>query len=144
LILDTTYFLPLAEIGIDTDLFLAEAQERTSVRLDKIGISSISLFELQAKAAKLRVPAKLVTTALRVIEDNFEVHPFSDPKVVETSFELRDRISDYVDCIIAATAAVRKEELASEDSRIWKIRKPLRDIYGVKVWRYRDLVKASS
>jgi predicted nucleic acid-binding protein len=143
MILDTTYILPLAQISIDTDILLAEAEDRTSLRLDKMSISSISIFELQTKAAKLQIPATLVSTALEAIQENFEIVPFSDPKVIEQSFELRDRIPDYIDCLIVATAAVRNEELASEDSRIWKERKALWDNYGVKVSRYRDLVRTT-
>ncbi len=141
MILDTTYILPLARIGIDTDVLLAIAEKRTSLKLDEISVSLISIFELQAKAAKLRVPAEAVSRSIKTILDNFEVYSFSDPKVVELSFELRAQINDYVDCVIVATAAARQESLMSEDSRIWRVRKPLREKYGLNVSRYRDVLR---
>ena len=51
MILDTSYFLPLARIDVDSDILLAMAERRTSsdkVSFDRIGLNSISLFELQA------------------------------------------------------------------------------------------------
>jgi predicted nucleic acid-binding protein len=90
MILDTTYVLPLAKIAVDTDVLLAKAQNKTTVRLDEITISLISLFELHAKAAKLHVPAEAVSDSLGAILENFEVYPFSEPKVIKLSFELKN------------------------------------------------------
>jgi hypothetical protein len=58
LILDTAYILPLAKIGVDTDVLLAIAERKTDLVISEMGISLISIFELQAKAAKLRTPAE--------------------------------------------------------------------------------------
>ncbi len=140
--LDTTYVLPLARIGVDTDLLMAVVENKTSVKLSELTISLISLFELQAKAAKLRIPAKFVNESIRSIVDNFTVRPFSDPRVMNLSFELRRQIADYIDCIIIATAAAQREALVTEDSRIWKNRESIHEKYGVQVLRYQDVLTA--
>jgi predicted nucleic acid-binding protein len=143
LILDTTYILPLARIGVDTDLLLAIAEERTNLKLDEITLSLISVFELQAKATKLGIPARFVNESIRTMADNLTLTPFSDPKVVELSIELRSTMSDYIDCIIVATAAALREDLVTEDSRIWSRRKSIQQKYGVSIFRYRDVLKKS-
>lgn len=140
MIIDTTYLLPLARVGVDTDLLLAVAEKKTRVEIDEIGVSLISLFELQAKAAKLRVPSEVVNNSIRAVLGNFLVFPFTDSRVVELSFQLREEIADYIDCLIVATAAARKQDLISEDSRIWRVRRLLHDKYGLNVHRYRDIV----
>lgn len=56
MIIGTTYLLPLARIEVETDLLLALAERNIpadQLRLEDIQINSISIFELQAKAAKL-------------------------------------------------------------------------------------------
>jgi len=141
LILDTTYILPLARIGVDTDVLLAIAEKRAPLKLDEMSVSLISIFELQAKAAKLRIPAEVVSQSIQTILDSFEVYSFSDPKVIELSFALRRQMNDYVDCVIVATAVAQRESLMSEDSRIWKERKSLLTKYGLNVSRYRDVLK---
>ncbi len=113
------------------------------MKLGELTVSLISLFELQAKAAKLRIPAKFVNESIRAIVDNFTVRPFSDPRVVNLSFELRRQIADYIDCIIVATAAAQREALVTEDSRIWKKRESIHEKYGVEVLRYQDVLAAS-
>ena len=143
MIIDTTYLLPLAKIGVDADLLRAVAEKKARLRLGDISVSLISLFELQAKAAKLRIPASVVNDSVRAVLENFDVIPFSESAVVETSFRLRDQMTDYIDCVIVGTAAARHENVASEDSKIWRARKLLRDEYGVTVRRYKDLVEAT-
>jgi len=144
LILDTTYLLPLARVGIDTDLLRAIADRRADIEMSEVAVSLISLFELQAKAAKLGVPAGAANDSVGAILDNFAVVPFSSPEIVKVSFALREETADYIDCVVMATAAVRREGLASEDSKIWRARRVLHDRYGVDVYRYRDLVKATA
>jgi PIN domain nuclease of toxin-antitoxin system len=143
LILDTTYILPLAKIGVDTDVLLAVAEKRTRLKLDEMAVSLISIFELQAKAAKLRIPSEVVSQSIQTILDSFQVYSFSDPKVIELSYALRMQMNDYIDCVIVATAIARQEGLMSEDSRIWKERKSLLAKYSLSVSRYRDVLKES-
>jgi len=53
MIIDTTYILPLAGIGVKAYLLRAAAEGSARVSLNELKLSMISLFELQAKAAKL-------------------------------------------------------------------------------------------
>jgi predicted nucleic acid-binding protein len=142
MIIDTTYLLPLAKVGVDADLLLAIAEKKVNLRFDEIGVSLISLFELQAKAAKLRIPTEAVNNSTKAILETFTIIPFSDSVVVDLSFRLRQRMKDYIDCVIIGTAAARREDLVSEDSKIWRARKSLREDYGINVRRYKDLVKS--
>lgn len=138
MILDTTYLLPLAGIEIDRDLLKALLEGRARLKMEEIVVSLISIFELQAKAAKLNVKVKVVNRAINAIVDSFKVVPFHDPEVVKTSFELRKHITDYVDCILLATAIVLKDNLVTEDSLILKNKKFIQKRYGTRVFTYSD------
>ena len=63
MILDTTYLLPLAGIGVDVDLLRSIVEGRVPLDLGDVKVSLISLFELQAKAAKLDIPVERVVKA---------------------------------------------------------------------------------
>ena len=141
MILDTTYLLPLARIRVDTDLLKAVAEGKTELELEALSVNLISIFELQAKAAKLGVPAKFVTEAAQAILATFRVEPFYKPEVIKKSFELRKTIPDYIDCMIVATAATLKEDLVTEDTLISANRKQIKKTYGINILSYRDLVK---
>ncbi|MBS7612029.1 PIN domain-containing protein [Candidatus Bathyarchaeota archaeon] len=141
MILDTTYLLPLTRIDIDTDLLQAIAKGKTNVKLEEICINLISIFELQAKAAKLGIPAKFMVKAVEAILKAFRVESFYNPEIVEVSYELRKLIPDYIDCVIVATAAVLKEDLVTEDSLILAKKDAITEKYGVKVLSFKDIVK---
>jgi len=140
LILDTAYLLPLARIAIDTDLLGAVAEGRTDLKIEEVGINLISIFELQAIAAKLMIPAKFTVKAVEAILTAFRVKPFHDAAIIDVSYELKKIIPDYIDCVIVATAVVSKEDLATEDSLILAQTKALRKEHGIKVMSFRGLV----
>jgi predicted nucleic acid-binding protein len=140
LILDTTYLLPLARIQIDTDLLRASAERKANLKLEEITVNMISIFELQAKAAKLMVPAEFVVEAVKAINMAFKVEPFSRPEIVEIAYELTKMMPDYIDCVIVGTAAVLKDNLVTEDSRILSKREYLKEKYGVNICSYKELV----
>jgi PIN domain nuclease of toxin-antitoxin system len=141
LILDTTYLLPLALIQIDTDLLRAIAERKVDLKLEEITVNMISIFELQAKAAKLMVPAKFVVEAVKAISIGFKVEPFSRPEIIETAYELKKIIPNYIDCVIISTAALLNEDLITEDSRILSKREYVKEKYGVNISSYKELVK---
>jgi len=141
LILDTTYFLPLAQIAVDTDLLAAVAKKKTDLKLEDISLSLISIFELQAKAAKLNVPAKSTIRAVDAILSAFRVVPFYEGEVIETAQKMRKIISDYVDCIILATAIANKEDLVTEDSIVSEKKKKLLKDYNLKVLNFTNLIE---
>jgi PIN domain nuclease of toxin-antitoxin system len=142
LILDTTYLLPLAQIAVDTDLLAAVAKKNTDLKLENIVVSLISIFELQAKAAKLKVPAKSTIRAVDAILSAFRVIPFYEAGVIETAQRIRKIIPDYVDCIILATAVVSKEDLVTEDSIVSDKREKLLKDHQLKVLNFSDLMSA--
>ena len=52
-------------------------------------MNSISIFELQAKAARLMIPAKFTVEAVEAILTAFRVKPFHNPEIVEASYNLK-------------------------------------------------------
>ena len=140
MILDTPYLLPLARIEIDTDLLREIAEGKTKIRFEDITISQISIFELQAKAAGLGIPPHYVIEAVEVIEKAFRIEPFNRPQIIETSFNLRKEINDYIDCIILATAITLKEDLITEDTTILKQKQNIKKKYNIDVLNYKTII----
>jgi PIN domain nuclease of toxin-antitoxin system len=141
LILDTTYLLPLAKIAVDTDLLGAVARRKADIKLEDMSVSLISIFELQAKSAKLNVPANAVIRAVDAIMSAFRVAPFYESVTIEIAQTVRKTVSDYVDCIIVATAISNKEDLATEDSLILEKKGKLAREYNLRVVSFKDLAK---
>jgi len=144
MIIDTTYILPLARIGVRTDLLRAIAENRVkSLDFSDLRLSLISLFELQAKASRLGIPPEDVVKAINVVLKSFRVIPFYEAKIVKIAHELRQSVlSDYIDCIIVATAVALGDSLATEDRDILSRRDELRKMFGVDIVSYRDLVES--
>ena len=143
MIIDTTYLLPLAKIGVKTDLLRAvvEGRIRREVSLQNLKVNLISLFELQAKAAKLGVPPRNVAEAISVILRSFQVIPFHKAEVVETAHKLREILADYIDCVIVATAITLREDLVSEDRDILSHKEELEKRYGIRIHNYQNLLQ---
>lgn len=140
--IDTTYILPLARIGVRTDLLraIAEGRVRKGISFRDLKLNLVSLFELQAKAAKLGIPPKDVAKAVNTILRSFQVVPFYRADIIEIAHELRKIFTDYIDCIIVATAIALREDLATEDRNILSHREELEKNFGINVPTYRDLV----
>jgi len=143
LIIDTTYLLPLARIDIETDLLKSIAEGETGLNFEDLTVNQISIFELQAKAAKLGVPAKFVSEATEAIFSTFKIEPFHKPEIIKTSFELRKTIKDYIDCVIVATAALLKEPLVTEDTLILTNGKQIKQTYGIDIITYKNIIKTT-
>ncbi len=141
MIIDTTYLLRLSRVGINTDLLGGIEEGKVPLSFEDICVNSISLFELQAKAAKLKLPPKLAIDAINVINSDFRVEPFYNPKIIKIASLLSGEFSDYIDCIILATAIVLKEDLVTEDTRINAKRKMIAERYGIKTVSYKELVR---
>lgn len=141
MILDTTYLLPLAKIAVDTDLLGAVARRKADIKLEDMSVSLISIFELQAKGAKLHVPTNEVIRAVDAIMSAFRVAPFYESGTIEIAQTVRKTVSDYIDCIIVATAISNKEDLATEDSLILEKKGKLAREYNLRVVSFKDLAK---
>lgn len=136
-IIDTTYILPLAGIKVKRDLLKAVVEGRARLRLDELGVSLVSVLEMQAKAAKLGVPAMRVVKAVQAVFSTFRLIPFKD--VVQLAAQLSKRF-DYIDALIVATAAAVGEDLVTEDSEIHKAKDFVKS-FGVDAYSYGDVVK---
>ena len=94
-----------------------------------ISISQITLFELSAKGAKYvnngTLLPETVTEGIRAIlyDDEIEIVPFHDSKLLLTSFKLRNTLTDCIDCLIVATAINHCDALITEDEEIHKLTK---------------------
>lgn len=113
---------------------------RTEMKFEEVAVSLASILELQAKAARLNVPAKSTVKAIDAILSAFRVESFHKPAIVEASFELRRLIPDYLDCVIVATAIASKEDLATEDSLILAKKEMLREKYSIDVLCFKDII----
>lgn len=144
MILDTTYLLPLARIGVKTDLLKAIADARvTKPSLDEVKVSLISLFELQAKATKLGIPPHHTAKAVNAILKALPVIPFYRADVIARAQELYNVLRDYVDSVIVATAVVLGEDLVTEDTVIHRHRGLIEREHGIRILKYDDLVSPS-
>jgi PIN domain nuclease of toxin-antitoxin system len=141
MIIDTTYLLSLSSLEISTDLLAAIDNERSILTFEDIGVSMISLFELQAKIAKLHLNPKLAIDAINAINSDFRVEQFYDPKIVEIASTLSTEFNDYIDCLILATAIALKEDLVTEDSKILKKKEAIKNKYKINIFSYKELVK---
>ncbi len=143
MIIDTTYLLPLARIGVETDLLRAvvEGKVGREVSLQDLKVSLISIFELQAKAAKLGIPPRDVAEAVNVILRSFQVIPFYKAEVIEAVHKLRRVLTDYIDCVIVATAIALRENLVTEDQDILAHREELEEKYGIRIFNYQSLLQ---
>ena len=143
MILDTSYLLPLARIQITSDLVLAVNERKIlpeKASFNRMTVNSISIFELQAKAAKLSVNTSTILEAFEIISGLFRIESYNSPKIIEIASALRGNFfTDYIDCVIIATAVMLEEDLITEDSKILRRRKELMDMYNLKVLSYRDL-----
>ncbi len=70
MILDTTYLLPLAGVDVRTNLLRDIVEGKIDLDISELKVSQISLFEMQAKAVKLGVPARRVVRAVIAISSN--------------------------------------------------------------------------
>lgn len=138
LILDTTYILPIAKIGVDTDLLTLIDEGKVSISLDDVKISMMSIFELQARVAKYRLPPKLAVNAVEIINSSLKIEPFYSPLIIEVASELSHGLKDYIDCIILATAIALKEDLVTEDSRLLEMKDAVMEKHRIVIRNYAD------
>lgn len=126
ILLDTTYLLPLAGItlrGIEKD-----AIERASAMGHQLSISEMSLFELAAKGAKLVVDGsadaerleQAVQSAVR--DETLRKVRSYEKGVIPLAVDLRRHNTDFIDCVILASAVLTCEMLVTEDELLLRSR----------------------
>jgi PIN domain nuclease of toxin-antitoxin system len=127
ILLDTTYLLPA--VGISIKELSKDALIKLNTKENQIAISQISIFELAAKGAKYVVRGTLsperVTRGIRALlyDDTVETIPTHETKILLTSFTLRSKLPDFIDCLILSTALNNCDALITEDTAIHDIKK---------------------
>lgn len=127
LLLDTTHLLPI--IGISVKGHPRDALIKLMEKRHGISISNISIFELSAKGAKYvsagTLPAEKVIKGIRAIvyDEAIETIPSDESTILLTAFNLRSILSDFIDCLILASAINRCDALITEDNDIQDLKK---------------------
>lgn len=119
ILLDTTYLFPFA--GINVRGIERGAIERASAAGHQLSVSEMSLFELAAKGAKLvgdgSADAERLEQAVRSIvsDETLGKVRLYEEGVVPLAIALRRHNSDFIDCVILASAVLSGEVLVTED-----------------------------
>jgi PIN domain nuclease of toxin-antitoxin system len=120
ILLDTTYLLPVAGIqvqGVERDTI-----KRARSLGHQLFISEISLFELAAKGAKLAKDGlankERLTQAVQslVSDESLGKVGAYEEELLPLAVDLRQNHSDFVDCLILASAVSACEMLVTEDA----------------------------
>ncbi len=126
ILLDTTYLFPFA--GINVRGIERDAVERASAMGHQLSVSEMSLFELAAKGAKLvedgSADAERIAQAVQsVVSDETlrKVRLYEDG-VLPFAIALRRHNSDFIDCVILASAVMTCEILVPEDELLLRSR----------------------
>ena len=69
---------------------------------------------------------------------------FYRPDIIRISFELRKELSDYIDCIIAATAISLGEDLLTEDRLIHSLKDNIEREYGIRIYSHKGMLNPPS
>lgn len=126
ILVDTTYFLPLAGImleGIDPKIIL----KLLSGNNYQIQVAEITLFELAAKGAKLATETELTYQEVLMGIDTLRYDTrvtiqtwTNDPTILELAYVLRTCHADFIDCLVLATAISSAEIFATYDEEFYK------------------------
>ncbi|HVC27794.1 MAG TPA: PIN domain-containing protein [Nitrososphaerales archaeon] len=123
-LIDTSYLLPAAGIGVEG--VPADAIRRIKTAGHEVLASEVSLFEVLAKGAKLASQGKAdpgrVSLAIKSIMSDHsigKVGAFAEDTMA-MAIELRAHHADFVDCVIVASAANECDALVTEDAGIPK------------------------
>ena len=129
--LDSSYLLPIFGIGlknIPNDIIVKLLDEG-----HKLLISEISIFECIAKAAKLASSGELSLNRLikgllgvTYSQSLTRVNIF-DGDLIRIAATARRFISDFIDCIVLATAAMQADILLTEDTLLLELPQNLQE-----------------
>ncbi|MFW9917633.1 MAG: PIN domain-containing protein [Candidatus Thorarchaeota archaeon] len=126
ILVDTTYFLPAISVEIEKLSRTILQALRADKNLDLFGCS-ITLFELAAKGAKLVKAGQLThedisigLDAIRYDERIELLHWEDNPIIMELATEIRHVHSDFIDCLVLATAVCYTNTLITWDEVLLK------------------------
>ena len=117
--MDSSYLLPLFGIGLGN--IPSDVVRRLSAQGHELLISEMSIFECAAKAAKLVARGelnirRLVDGLLGVAySPSFIRISIYEADLIGLAAEARKLISDFIDCLILATATLYADVLLTED-----------------------------
>jgi len=127
LLLDTAYLLPA--IGISIKGLPVDALIKLMGEGHEISVSDISIFELSAKGAKYvnqgTLPAERVIRGIRAIvhEEKITMIPIHESGLLQRAFQLRNLLSDFIDCLIISSAINCCDVILTEDADIQDLKK---------------------
>ena len=127
-LLDTTYYLPLISVNIDgipDDLLKRLLQDKKY----QLYYCEITLFELAAKGTKLSLSNNSLTIhdiirgldSIRWDKRLIKLSWCSHPLIMELAIEIRKFHSDFIDCLILATAVCYTDIIALFDKRLFEV-----------------------
>jgi len=120
---DSTYFFPMIKVEIvkSSPQIISLIHQNKSFNLY---YSSITLFELSAKGAKMIKSGKLIhkdvidgINALKAWKDVKSIDPWSG-EVQRLAFDFRIDHTDFIDCLIVASAVIHSDVFLSEDKTL--------------------------
>jgi predicted nucleic acid-binding protein len=119
----------LPVIGVSVKGVPMDAVERLTARGDEIFISEITLFELSAKGARYVfeevIPPERVTRGINAIsyDDSITKLPTYETSILRLALKLRAMLSDFIDCLILASAVIQCKMLITEDDDIHRLKR---------------------
>lgn len=125
---DSSYFFPLIKIKVEKSSpeILTLIHQKESLELQ---FSSITLFELSARGARMIKAGKLTSNdvidginALVSWKNISSVDPWNG-EVQRLAFDFRLDYPDYIDCLIVASAIIHSNVFVSEDITLKKLLK---------------------
>jgi len=154
LIIDTTYILPLFGIKI---IELTNFKKFSKV-LWSNGLKGFNLFlpstclmevlfKLNGEYRKnkdvdvlnryaIAIPSILSSSAIQII------NPLLNPEAIRIAVNIKHTgHTDFMDCLIAASAAALKGIFLTEDIELSKILKIIQETKNVSIWSWSDLIK---
>jgi len=126
-LLDTSYFMPLIKVQVK-DIPASILQNLLSNPRVEIHYCDITLFELAAKAMHLivsgepidihdvRIGIDAIENETRFERDQWTKHPY----ILELTASFRKIHTDFIDCLILATAVCYAEAFATLDNEIYQ------------------------
>ncbi len=128
ILFDSSYFFPLIKVNVEKsspEIFSLIHQEDTF----ELQFSSITLFELSAKGARMIKSGKLTSNdvidginALISWKELSSIVPWNG-EVQRLAFDFRLDHSDFIDCLILASAIIHADVFISEDMTLKKLLK---------------------
>ncbi|UCG00826.1 MAG: hypothetical protein JSW11_14550 [Candidatus Heimdallarchaeota archaeon] len=128
ILFDSSYFFPLIKVKVEKSSpeIISLIHQKKPFELQ---FSSITLFELSTKGAKMIKAGKLTVNdvidginALTSWRNISSIDPWNG-EVQRLAFDFRYDHSDYIDCLVLASAIIHANVLVSEDITLKKLLK---------------------